>query len=231
MSHLRLKWMRLKIRTDSGNIFNFIRSTPYSDEVGAGFTKCESINNGIIATFNKKLVVLEPVLDPYGEINEYERVIFEHISFSLEQLSNKIFLITFYNPPKTVKSFIDFLSQAEGLNVSYGNISIDLKNLLTLLRMEFGIKIFGIPKIKISNLPVSEKTKASLELNSSGDALFDLKKFTSSEEFTLEKIKVSGFIESSKVSFELSSTASAFVPDNYSPLFNAAIGLLEKSKL
>lgn len=231
MSHLRMKWMRLKIRDGSGNVFDFIRNAPYSDEIGAGFTKCEVLDNGITATFNKKLVVLEPVLDPFGDIVEYERIVFDHINFSLYKLSNRVFLITFYNPPKTVKSFIDFLSQAEGLRVSYGNISVNLKDFLTLMRVEFGVKVFGIPKVKISNFPISEKTKAALELNSSGDALTDLKEFTRDENFTLEKIKMVGFILSSKVSFEISSSACATVPEEHFKLFNEAIGTLELTKL
>ncbi|EKN5999805.1 hypothetical protein ACQ26G_004319 [Yersinia enterocolitica] len=230
MSQLRLKWMRLKIRTDSSMIFNFIKNTPYSDAIGAGFTKYEAIHNGVAATFNKKTVILEPISDPFGEILEFERVVFDQISFSIQTLSNKICLLTFYNPPKTVKPFIDFLSQAEALNVAYGNLSVDLKDFMKIIRENFSVKVFGISKVKVSNLPVTEKTKATLELNSSGDALQDLKTFVGDDGFKLDKIKAIGFFQDSKLSFELTSSASAVIPEEYISIFNDAISYMEIDK-
>jgi len=230
MSQLRLKWMRLKIRTSPEAVFDFIKNTPYSDAIGAGFTKYETIHNGMTATFNKKSVVLEPVADPFGELLEFERVVFDQISFSIQTLSNKICLLTFYNPPKTVKPFIDFLSQAEGLNVAYGNLTVDLKAFMRIIRENFGVKVFGISKVKVSNLPVTEKTRACLELNSSGDALHDLKVFVGDSEFKLDKIKAGGFYLDSKISFELTSGASAVVPDEHFSIFNDAISCMEIDK-
>lgn len=230
MSQSRLKWMRLKIRTDSEMVFNFIKNTPYSDEIGAGFTKYEIFSNGIAATFNKKSVILEPVSDPFGDVLEFERVVFDQISFSIHAISNKLYLLTFYNPPKTVKPFIDFLSQSPNLNVAYGSLTVDLKLFMKVIREHFGVKIFGISKVKVSNLPVTEKTKATLELNSSGDALLDLKVFVETNDFKLDKIKAAGFLHDSKFSFELSSSASAIVSEEQIAIFNDAISILEMDK-
>ncbi|MFG6076900.1 hypothetical protein [Erwinia sp. OPT-41] len=231
MSQLRLKWMKLKIRTSSEAVFNFIKNTPYSDAIGAGFTKYETIHNGISATFNKKTVILEPVSDPFGEILEFERIVFDQINFSIQTISNKICLLTFYNPPKTVKSFIDFLSQAEGLNVAYGSLTVDLKAFMKIIRENFGVKVFAISKVKVSNLPVTEKTRACLELNSSGDALHDLRSFIGEDEFKLDKIKVRALYHDSKLSFELTSGASAAIPEEHVPIFNDAISCMELDKL
>ncbi|MDF7630475.1 hypothetical protein PUG46_14485 [Erwiniaceae bacterium L1_55_4] len=230
MSQLRLKWMRLKIRTNPEAVFDFIKNTPYSDAIGAGFTKYESIYNGISATFNKKSLILEPVSDPFGEVLEFERVIFDQIAFSVQTLTNKVCLLTFYNPPKSVKSFIDFFSHADELSISYGNISVDIDSFMKIIRENFEVKIFGIPKVKISNLPVTEKTRACLELNSSSDALHDLKNFVGDNHFKLDKIKAGGFYHDTKISFELSSGASAIVPEEHVLLFNEAISLLERDK-
>ncbi|WP_447887809.1 hypothetical protein [Serratia fonticola] len=230
MSQSRLKWMRLKIRTDSEMVFDFIKNTPYSDAVGAGFTKYEIINNGIEATFNRKSIVLEPVSDPFGDILEFERVIFDQISFSIHKVSRKIYLLTFYNPPKTVKPFIDFMSQAEGLSVAYGNLTVDPKVFMKVIRERFGVRIYGISKVKVSNLPVTEKTKASLELNSSGDALHDLKVFVGDSEFKLDRIKAAGFYNDSRFNFELSSSASAIVSEEQISIFNDVIAIMEMDK-
>ncbi|ELA3609951.1 hypothetical protein [Klebsiella variicola] len=230
MSQLRLKWMRLKIRTSPEAIFDFIKNTPYSDAIGAGFTKYETIHNGMAATFNKKTVILEPVSDPFGEVLEFERVVFDQIAFSIQTISNKICLLTFYNPPKTVKPFIDFLSQAKGVSVAYGNLTVDLKAFMKVIREVFGIKVFGISKVKVSNLPVTEKTRACLELNSSGDALQDLKGFVGDNDFKLDKIKVGGLYLNSKLSFELTSGASAVIPEEHVLVFNDAISSMELAK-
>lgn len=231
MSQLRLKWMRLKIRTNYEAVFDFIKNTPYSDAIGAGFTKYEAIYNGVAATFNKKTIVLEPVSDPFGEILEFERVAFDQISFSIQIISNKVCLLTFYNPPKSVKPFIDFLSQGEGLSVAYGNLSVDLKVFMNVIRENVGVKVFGISKVKVSNLPVTEKTRASLELNSSADALHDLKVFIGDNDFKLDKIKAGGFYHDSKFSFELTSGASAVIPEEHVSIFNDVIALMELDKL
>ena len=230
MSQLRLKWMRLKIRTSSEAIFDFIKNTPYSDAIGAGFTKFETIHNGISATFNKKTIMLEPVSDPFGDILEFERIVFEQIGFSIQTLSNKLCLLTFYNPPKTVKSFIDFLSKGGGVNVAYGNLTVDLKAFMKIIREEFGVKVFAISKVKVSNVPVTDKTRACLELNSSGDALNDLKKFVLDNDFKLDKIKVGGLYHDSKFSFELTSGASAIIPEEHVSVFNDAISYMELAK-
>ena len=222
--------MRLKIRTSSEAIFDFIKNTPYSDAIGAGFTKFETIHNGISATFNKKTIMLEPVSDPFGDILEFERIVFEQIGFSIQTLSNKLCLLTFYNPPKTVKSFIDFLSKSEGVNVAYGNLTVDLKAFMKIIREEFGVKVFAISKVKVSNVPVTDKTRACLELNSSGDALNDLKKFVLDNDFKLDKIKVGGLYHDSKFSFELTSGASAIIPEEHVSVFNDAISYMELAK-
>ncbi|HHP1337606.1 TPA: hypothetical protein ACRX9Q_001609 [Klebsiella variicola] len=230
MSQLRLKWMRLKIRTNSEAVFDFIKNTPYSDAIGAGFTKYETIHNGIAATFNRKTLILEPVSDPFGDILEFERVVFDQIDFSIQTITNKICLLTFYNPPKTVKPFIDFLSQAEGLNVAYGNLTVDLKYFMKIIRENFGVKVFGISKVKVSNLPVTEKTRACLELNSSGDALHDLKSFVGDNDFKLDKIRVGALYHDSKISFELTSGASAIIPEEHLLTFNNVISCMEIDK-
>lgn len=231
MSQLRVKWMRLKIRTDSEAIFNFIRNKPYSDAIGAGFTKYETIQNGVSATFNRKSIVLEPVLDPFGDMLEFERVIFDQIDFSIQTISNRSCLLTFYNPPKTVKPFIDFLSSDDGVDIAYGNLAIDLRNFMKVIRDNFGLKVFGISKVKVSNIPVAEKTKATLELSSSSDALRDLKLFIGNDNFKLDKIKATGLFHESKLVFEISSSASATVPQEYFTIFNNTIRLIEEVKL
>lgn len=230
MSQLRLKWMRLKIRTSPEAVFDFIKNTPYSDAIGAGFTKYETIHNGMSATFNKKTVILEPVSDPFGEIVEFERIIFDKINFSIQRLSNKICLLTFYNPPKTVKPFIDFLSQAEGLNVAYGSLTVDIKAFMKIIRENLGVKVFAISKVKVSNISVTEKTRACLELNSSGDALYDLKGFVGDDDFKLDKINVGGLYHDSKFRFELTSGASAVIPEEHVSIFNNAISCMEIDK-
>lgn len=230
MSHLRLKWMRLKIRSDSKTVFDFIKNTPYSDSAGAGFTKYEISNDGVAAIFNKKAVILEPVLDPFGDVLEFERVVFEQVNFSIRPIGNKICLLTFYNPPKTVKSFIDFLSQAEGAKVAYGSLSVDIRNFMKVIRDGFGLKVFGIPKVKASNISVTERTRAVLELNSSGDAMHDLKAFVGNDEFKLDKIKVTGFLRNSKFNFELTSNASAVMPEEHVSVFNDVIANIEAAK-
>ncbi|WP_313050421.1 hypothetical protein [Atlantibacter subterraneus] len=230
MSQLRLKWMRLKIRTSPEAVFDFIKNTPYSDAIGTGFTKCETIHNGISATFNKKTIILEPVSDPFGEILEFERIVFDQINFSIQTLSNKICLLTFYNPPKTVKPFIDFLSQAEGLNVAYGSLTVDIKAFMKIIRENLAVKVFAISKVKVSNISVTEKTRACLELNSSGDALYDLKGFIGDDDFKLDKIKAGGLYYDSKFSFELTSGAYAVIPEEHVSLFNNAISCMEIDK-
>lgn len=229
MSQMRLKWMRLKIRVAPEVIFNFIKNTPYSDVVGAGFTRVDLANNEVSATFNKKLVVLEPVLDPFDNVIEFERVSFDQVVFSIKIISHKICLLTFYNPPKSVKSFIDYFSQS--VDVAYGSMSLDVKDFLMIIRKEFGFKVFGISKVKVSNLPVTERTKATLELSSSGDALSDLKFFVGDGELKLDKLKALGVIEYSKFSFELSSVASAVVPEEHYKIFNDVVALIEKNEI
>lgn len=231
MSQLRLKWMRLKIRTDFEIISDFIKNTTYSDAIGAGFTNYESFLNGISATFNKKSVVLEPVSDPFGEVLEFERVVFDQIGFSLHKISSKLYLLTFYNPPKSVKPFIDFVSCSESINVAYGSLTIDPRVFIDIIRESFGIKLLGISKVKVSNIPVNEKTKAALELSSSGDALHDLKFFVGDGEFKLDKIKATGLCDDSKFEFELSSSAYASVPDEQVSVFNKVIALIENNKI
>lgn len=231
MSQLRLKWMRLKLRTDSEMVFNFIKNTPYSDAIGAGFTKYEALEHGISASFNKKTIISEPIADPFGDVLEYERIVFDKIKFSIVNVSNKICLLTFYNPPKTVRSFIDFLSEAEGLNVAYGNLSLDLNEFMMVIRESFGVKVFGISKVKVSNVPVTNKTRASLEMNSTGNALHDLKDFVGNADFKLDKIKVDGVYHDSKICFELTSSASAVIHEDHISIFNDVVSQMEKSRV
>ena len=67
-------------------------------------------------------------------------------------------------------------------------------------------------------------------MNSSGDALHDLRIFVGDSEFKLDKIKAGGFYLDSKISFELTSGASAVVPDEHFSIFNDAISCMEIDK-
>lgn len=223
--------MRLKCRVSPDVIFNFIKNTPYSNEAGAGFTKVELSHDGITATFNKKVIVFDPVLDPFGEMIEFERVVFEQVCFSIKVINGALCLLTLYNPPKSVRSFIDYLSGADGVSVAFGNVSLDINHFMHIIRNDFGFKVFGISKVKISNLPVAEKTKAMLELSSTGDALNDLKHFIGNEKFQLDKIKVVGVLNSLRSSFELSSVASAVIPNEFYTTFNEAVACIEGGKI
>ncbi|HCS1685110.1 TPA: hypothetical protein OQP57_004403, partial [Salmonella enterica subsp. enterica serovar Typhi] len=49
-------------------------------------------------------------------------------------------------------------------------------------------------------------------------------------EFKLDKIKAGGFYLDSKISFELTSGASAVVPDEHFSIFNDAISCMEIDK-
>lgn len=69
--------MRLKIRISFEVVFDFIKNMFYFDVIGVGFIKYEIIYNGMIVIFNKKFVVLELIVDLFGEVLEFERVVFD----------------------------------------------------------------------------------------------------------------------------------------------------------
>lgn len=90
--------------------------------------------------------------------------------------------------------------------------------------------MFGIFKVKVLNFFVIEKIRVCLELNFSGDVLYDLKIFVGDSEFKFDKIKVGGFYFDLKISFELISGVFVVVFDEYFLIFNDVILCMEIDK-
>ena len=230
MSHVRIKWMRLKLRTPLEALFSFIKNTPYNEEAGLGFTDFDWKDGKISATFNKKNLQVESYNDPFGDEVEFERISYDEINFSLFTLSPRLCLIAVYDPPKSIKSLIDFLTSDSEVNVGYSNISIDINDFINVMRLEFNYRLVSISKVKVSNVHVNENSKANIEITSKVNALKDLQEYVETSDFKLDKLKGVYLNEDVKASFELSSSALCCVQNGEKDVFNEILSRLEIRK-
>ena len=213
MSLVKSKWLSISIDNPIADIVNIMTNYQYKDNIKAGFTDINYINNEIEATFVEKIILTEYIIDPYG--NESEQYIdsFNYITFKF--IGNK--LLEIINPPRSIKNLINFLSKIFDFGFFTSQITLDIKKLTRNIMMQF--KICTLKKVKISGLKLGESGLASIEVKSIKNALEDLSILSKESNYTLDSI--SGFVlfENQKINFEATKQACFSYEEDYRQIF------------
>lgn len=144
-----------------------------------------------IATFYQELKRTEQSTDINGNEKIFTFDYFLHQNFSFHNINNRIFFII-YEPNKFSKNLIEYLNSIFRLNLSFKTRKIDLKNFIS---KGYKLDQFKVFKARFNEISISKNSKASLEVTSSNNAIYDFENLFGNIYYDLSKIKISFFDE------------------------------------
>ncbi|MFQ6289580.1 hypothetical protein ACLMO3_04270 [Yersinia enterocolitica] len=201
---IRVKWSRLKSDLTLAEIASHIRNKMYSEVAGYGYSNFKNNNNTISATYTEEKVNLQTSVDPLGNESEQEFVSYESIEFSISKLTKRLYLLSVYNPPKSIRALTERLCIDSDYKVGFSSIDIRLAEYIKMLGERYKMNLINIKKAKISSLVINENANASIEITSKKNALEDIKTIVNEKAYILDKIKASGHLLDSTYEFEIS---------------------------
>ncbi|CND69616.1 hypothetical protein [Yersinia pseudotuberculosis] len=201
---IRVKWSRLKSNLTLIEIASYIKSNIYSETSKYGYSSFKTQDNVISATYTEAKINIQTSVDPLGNENEQEFISYESINFSISKLTSRLYLLSIYNPPKSIRALTDRLSTDSDYKIGFSTIDIRLSEYIKTLSEKHNMHLINIKKAKISSLVINENAKASIEITSKKNALEDIKSIINEKTYALDKIKASGHLLNSTYEFELS---------------------------
>lgn len=178
----RLNFYKLNLKKD---FFTFKKSliTSTTNNVDVGYINSLEISDDHLhAIYYKKVLITERILNPLGDYEDINYYTYQNIEFFIF-LDNGIVTLTIINQPKSLKNLISFFKKNDSLFFSLSNYLIDIKKSL-----EFNtIKII---KAKFIDVELSTESFATIEINSSKNALSDFNLINLKGNSELVKVKV-----------------------------------------
>ena len=177
----RLNFYKLNIRKD---FYDFKKSLiTHSNNIDIGYINLiDSKDEYIHAIFYKKILINERILNPVGGYENISYYTYQNIEFFIFSHSKKITL-SIINQPKSIKKFLSFLKKGDGLFFSIENYAINISKSLENNTLK-------VLKAKFIDVELSINSFASIEINSSKDALSDYHLLKLKGKSELVKVKV-----------------------------------------
>lgn len=207
-SLIRVKWNRLKSNLTLSEIAFYIKSNKYSEELGYGYSDFEISSEVLSATYTEAKLNKQTSVDPLGNENEQEFITYESIQFSISKLIGRLYLLSVYNPPKSIKALTERLSADSGYKIGFSIVDIKLSEYLDSLHERYDLDLVNIKKVKLSNLIVNDNSKATVEVTSKKNAFDDVKDIIGDKAYTLDKVRAAGYVLGHRCEFEISKNGS-----------------------
>lgn len=178
----RLNFYKLNIKKDFFNFKNSIITSTQNNLNDGYIDTLEVSKEHLHATFYKKILINERVLNPSGDYEDINYYTYQNIEFFIF-IDNEITTLAVINQPKSLKSFISFLKRNDSLFFSLGNYLIDLKESIKN-------NSFKIIKAKFIDVELTTNSFAIIEINSNKNALSDFKLLNVKGDSELVKVKL-----------------------------------------
>jgi len=174
MSKIRLVHF---IATHQGSLVSVskaMEAKPYQEESQSGFEIIKTGRKSLYAKFVEKIIFSEMIVYPDGSEESVERITFNIFKFNVIPISSGKLLIQALNPSRGLKTFVQ--SVATTLN----NPAIDKADILPIdvynfFRNNGDTGRIEVRKVSASNIKLSDKSSAKIEVISQGNALKELK--------------------------------------------------------
>lgn len=180
----KYKWLIVNLPMDLSDLSKLMSNHKFNYESKQGFIISKASKSELTGKFLEKKVLVKEVFNPFGESNEVSTTDYIVTNFSFNCISSRnIFLLELKNQPRTLRPFINFLNKIVGLGFTLNEFKFNPIQLTDEIEHIFG-KI-TVSKVNISELNISNKATANIQINSETDvrevlnsALFKDKKFT-----------------------------------------------------
>ena len=212
---IKTKWLEVELPINLVELYDLLRSSPYSDRVTRGYDILEILDDKISGKYIEKNVQVETVVTPFGSSNEIEITRYIVVDFHFVHLYFNKYLLIIDTPPRSLRSFVDSLYDLIGYGFFVSLLSFDLKLMLTILKESLKPVTIKLKKVKVSGIQISEKTSATIVLNSRGDPISDLDNLFGLSKITLERINGSLIRAGKSSEIEISKNGSFIYSESF----------------
>lgn len=187
-----------------------LRTNPFTDEAGDGFT-LERVRNSVIEGRHfEKVVVSESISDPFGKESTYELVTYRDTSFRLSRSYPQIEL---RNPPRSIRVFVNRIAELLQFKVAVESLTVD--PLLWADKIKGAGQVAGyVQTIDISGVAVEAEVSARFGLVGKRDVLSAASKLVAKRAHTVDRLCMRIVSPLGEHSVILSATGSVRADDN-----------------
>ncbi|WP_426785280.1 hypothetical protein ACP3TB_17160 [Rahnella variigena] len=219
----KVKWNRLKTSLKFEELIGYLKSTPYTDQLGYGYSSLELRDDFLSTVYTEKLNRIETSVDPLGnEINQ-ELVEYNSVNFSITKITQNLYLFSIINPPKSVKKFTDRFCRDLDYNVGFSAVNIDIFKYIDFMFTSSEVSLISIKKVKISNFKVNENAKATIEVTSKNNALDDLNILAKNTSYVIDKLKISCALNGERSDLEVSKNGTLLSLSHHLPFYTSVL--------
>ncbi|MFI3311183.1 hypothetical protein [Ewingella allii] len=186
---MKTKWFNANIQKSYDDIYKSIIQTPFREDRGWGFSINNYEDDALSAKYIERMEMKETITDPFGNETLIEYFKFIQFNFWLKKENGNNYLLAIESAPRSIKGFIANMRAVIASDFNVSNLNIKVEDFIKIIRSRFSdVKVF---KAKLKGLTFSKQTSGDLEIESSLDALDEIKVFFDQANFSIEKAKLS----------------------------------------
>ncbi|EJZ0855961.1 hypothetical protein [Escherichia coli] len=185
---MKTKWFTANFPAGLDSLYQSIINTPFDSDKGWGFSINSYEENAISSRYIEKVEVNEIIVDPYGNETQYTQLKYIQFNFWLYTTKGKNFILIIESPPRSIKNFISNIIKSTHSDFNVSNLNIKIEDFIYFLTPHF--EKIQVHKAKLKNLTFSKHTSGILELESSSDALMEIRNIFKNANFTIDKVKL-----------------------------------------
>jgi len=150
-----------------------------------GFRVHERRQEHLHAVYIEKQIVVEKIIDPFGNSSEFERISYSQVDFQLSVSPPHLII---FQPPRTYRKLISQLAHFVDYTIAIQNKNVDLFSWAKSLENK---GISGVvTKANIFPITYDKMTSGKLSLVSGNDLRKKIQKLLSATSYTVKQIKI-----------------------------------------
>ncbi|WP_213732845.1 hypothetical protein [Citrobacter europaeus] len=203
---MKTKWFNANYPAGLDKLYASIISSPFDSEKGWGFSINTYEDSFISSKYIEKIEVREIITDPYGNETEFEHFKYIQFNFWFCRTRNNKFLLIIESPPRSIKSFISNMIKLTKSDFNISNLTIRIDDFIKYLTPQF--EKVQVHKAKLKDLTFNKHTSGILELESSSDAIDEIRHIFKNAKFTIDKAKLNVKSKTGNESLEVNANGS-----------------------
>ncbi|ELI8161205.1 TPA: hypothetical protein ACVEY8_004039 [Yersinia enterocolitica] len=186
---MKTKWFNANFQKSYDEFYNSIVNTPFNEDRGWGFSINKYDNDSLSSKYIERVELKETITDPYGNETSFEYFKFIQFNFWLIKENTNDYLLIVESAPRSIKGFISNVIIATSSNFNVSNLNIKIEDFIKVVSKRF--ENVKVQKAKLKGLTFSKHTSGDLEIESSADALEEIKIIFDKSSFKIEKARIS----------------------------------------
>jgi hypothetical protein len=182
------KWLRVSIAVSVVDLLAAVISNQYARGMVRGFDLGEVTRTKAAGRFIEQITQTTTYLDPFGEYVENTFTYHKIFSFELIFVRDESWLLRIDNPPRSLKSFVNFLTDICANKFSVEAIQLPILGFLSHPRVEKLLSSLRVNRVMVSGINFGPETYAKADIRSTADALREVVNYYSSQYYVVDKI-------------------------------------------